>query len=61
MFETLVKKIGSLFINSRDRQRDASLGAPIDFIDFENRMRILEMNHQPFAFYSNDAPRNRSY
>lgn len=61
MFETLVKKVGSLFVNPRDHQRDAFLGASVDFVDLQNRMRILEMSHQPFAFYSNDAPRNRSY
>lgn len=61
MFETLVKKVGSLFVNQQDRQRDAFLGASVDFIDLENRMRLLEMNPQPFAFYSHGAPRNRSY
>lgn len=61
MFETLVKKVGSLFANQQDRQRDAFLGASVDFVDLENRMRLLEMNHQPFAIYSHGAPRNRSY
>ena len=55
MFETLVKKVGSLFVNQQDRQRDAFLGASVDFIDLENRMRIVEMNPQPFAFYSTVA------
>lgn len=61
MFVTLLKKVGSLFVNSRDRQRDAFLGTSVDLVELENRMRMVEMNHQPFAFYSSESPRNRFY
>ncbi|MFM0226994.1 DUF3563 family protein [Paraburkholderia dipogonis] len=57
MFEKFAKGLGSFFFNSRDRHRDAFLAESVDFIDLESRMRMLEMNHQPFAFYSRDASR----
>jgi hypothetical protein len=60
MFEKFAKGLGSLFFDSRDRQRGAFLAEAVDFADLENRMRMLEMNHQPFAFYSRDAFRVRA-
>ncbi|MFM0339989.1 DUF3563 family protein [Paraburkholderia fungorum] len=61
MFEKLARTLGSLLIRSQDRERDAFLGASVDFVDLENRMRMLEMNHQPFAFYASSSTRRRTY
>jgi Protein of unknown function (DUF3563) len=61
MFEKLAKTLSSLLTDPHDRQRDAFLGASVDFVDLENRLRMLEMNHQPFTFYTNSTPRHRTY
>ena len=61
MFEKLARTLGSLLTRSHDRQRDEFLGASVDFVDLENRMRMLEMNHQPYAFYVGATPRRRTY
>ncbi|MFM0015914.1 DUF3563 family protein [Paraburkholderia sediminicola] len=61
MFEKLARTLISLLTEPQDRQRDAFLGASVDFVDLENRMRMLEMNHQPFTFYASPTPRRRTY
>jgi hypothetical protein len=61
MFDKLARTLSTLLPDPQDRQRDAFLGASVDFVDLENRTRIFEMNHQPFTFYANPTPRHRSY
>ncbi|MFM0200143.1 DUF3563 family protein [Paraburkholderia fungorum] len=60
MFGKLARTLSSLLSKPQVRQRDTFRGASVDLVDLENRMRMLEMNHQPFTFYESTTPRRRT-
>jgi hypothetical protein len=56
MFANFAKRLGALFVNTEELQRDTYLASSTDFVDLEHRMYVVETAHYPFTLYSAGAP-----
>jgi hypothetical protein len=56
MFANFAKRLGALFVNTEELQRDTYLASSTDFVDLEHRMYVVETAHYPFTLYSASAP-----
>ncbi|SIT50533.1 conserved hypothetical protein [Paraburkholderia piptadeniae] len=58
MLTQLVHRLGTLFMLSRNRERDAFLASSTDVADLERRMRLLDDGGHPFHVHSSVMPRD---
>jgi len=60
MLTRLAHRLGTLFMPSRnrERERDAFLASSTDLADLERRMRLLDDGCHPFHVHSSVMPRD---
>jgi hypothetical protein len=56
MFANFAKRLGALFVNTEEQQRDTYLASSTDYVDLEHRIHVVETAHYPFTLYSASAP-----
>ncbi|MGF6721807.1 hypothetical protein P3T43_001154 [Paraburkholderia sp. GAS41] len=57
MFANFAKRLGALFVNTEEQQRDIYLASSADYVELEHRIHVIETAHSPFILYSSNAPR----
>jgi hypothetical protein len=57
MFASFAKRLGALFINTEEQERDTYLASSADYVDLEHRIYLVETAHYPFTLYSSSAPK----
>lgn len=57
MFANFAKRLGALFVNTEEHQRDTYLASATDYVDLEHRIQVIETAHSPFILYSSNASR----
>jgi hypothetical protein len=58
MLTELAHRLGTLFTETRDRERDAYLASSTDLAELERRMRHLDDGGYPFHVHSSVMPRD---
>ncbi|MGA3246625.1 MAG: DUF3563 family protein [Paraburkholderia sp.] len=56
MFASFMKRLGTLFVNTEEQERDTYLASSADYVDLEHRAYVVETAHHPFTLYSSGAP-----